>query len=811
MAMEAAVDIDTAGDFSVHSSHSGLGSRSRSSAYSSAGITGVDVESGEAALLAGAKGHRSTYAKLAEEALLGAAGPPSDPEGAFERVFEVNQPVDLVVSEYQDANGGTWRMGSAGAFWRLDAGNNNGNNSNNQSNAGVLTLGAPVARCCVTNTEEVPRRTTRTTCKAIWWIPITAGILTVAALACCWDLHVAATGTAPGGVDTQSTSDAVVKAAPEDAERAAECCTAATATCFACKAGESLQTFCHKSGLQRGIIGCGEAGDTTDPEDADEDAQTEDEGVDPAADKEGNDKSGCCSDATARCLSCNAGQSPKEYCAVPAHQNVSGCGGGRCSLLDEDTVYPGGDLYSVGGVPSATACCNICREESKCTSWSWGGKRPGSVFRNRCFLKRQAQLQMGHAMGYVSGLPGRDLGEYQLKSRHGLCLELGDGRAAMQACSAAKTHGQKLGFERGIGRLSIPHVLSHTCLKASAKAGSNVTTRPCGDEDKGQQWSYNSTTGLLRSGDGLCLTSPERNAKNSRVEVAKCDAGDEAQQWSMWSVELLSLRSTIEAMRQEALEPTTTTITTTVSTTTTVTTTHRGPTLYCFSVMVSWAYEPTLISMQANHKRSIFLCDGYDVYSDKVMHVGDKDHRLKTRRVHGTDLKCHKGGVFNTLLNTPVFIKVWEQVLNDGRFKKWDWTIKVDCDAVFLPERLVKMVEGPALEGAQDGRGIFLNNCGFGLHGPIEVVSMQALLTYEDGYKDCPNPPQEDVYLQACMNHLGVKQVNQFTLLSEDHCRTPNWEKCQSEHVSFHPFKSVKAYLACQERAEERSSLQVKK
>jgi len=153
-------------------------------------------------------------------------------------------------------------------------------------------------------------------------------------------------------------------------------------------------------------------------------------------------------------------------------------------------------------------------------------------------------------------------------------------------------------------------------------------------------------------------------------------------------------------------------------------------------------------------------------------------------------------------------------VLNDRRFSHWDWTIKVDCDAVFLPDRLVKMVLGPALEGAQDGRGIFLNNCGFGLHGPIEVVSRKALLTYEEGYKDCPSPPQEDVYLQACMNHLGVKQVNQFTLLSEDHCRTPNWQKCESEHVSFHPFKDIEGYLACQKRAEhetEKMSLLVKK
>jgi len=195
--------------------------------------------------------------------------------------------------------------------------------------------------------------------------------------------------------------------------------------------------------------------------------------------------------------------------------------------------------------------------------------------------------------------------------------------------------------------------------QASAKTFGTVSARACEQENQVQKWVFNSTTGQLKSGGGFCLSARHRSAKNSEVEVRECDPMDEDQQWSLWSVQQLSLRSSIEAMRQEALEPTTTTDTSTITTTATATTTVSGPTLYCFSVMVSWAYEPTLVGMQANHQRSIFLCDGFDVYSDKVMTVGDKPYALTTRRVHGTDLKCHKGGVFNTLLNTPVFIKVW--------------------------------------------------------------------------------------------------------------------------------------------------------
>merc|ERR1712060_538176 len=239
--------------------------------------------------------------------------------------------------------------------------------------------------------------------------------------------------------------------------------------------------------------------------------------------------------------------------------------------------------------------------------------------------------------------------------------------------------------------------------------------------------------------------------------------------------------------------------TTAASTTTTVTTT-RSPSLFCFSVMVTWNYEPQLVRMQVQNKRSIFTCDGHAVYSNEVVHLG---HNVWSRVVHGTDLRCTKGGEFNTLLNTPVFKKVWSQVLADGRWNDFDWIAKVDCDAVFFPERLRALVRGPELVAAQDYNGIFLNNCGFGLHGPIEVVSRRALETYGDGFHHCDQPPQEDVFLQACMNKLGVTQVNQFSLLSEEACRTPNWQACQSSHVSFHPFKDKAGYEACEQRAED--------
>jgi len=102
------------------------------------------------------------------------------------------------------------------------------------------------------------------------------------------------------------------------------------------------------------------------------------------------------------------------------------------------------------------------------------------------------------------------------------------------------------------------------------------------------------------------------------------------------------------------------------------------------------------------------------------------------------------------------------------------------------------------------GNGTFLNNCGYGLHGPLEVLSRKAIEVYGKGVHHCKQPPQEDVYLQQCMLRLGVLQVNHFNLLAEAHCSFEDWAKCSSDHVSFHPFKEWRDYEHCVHVAESK-------
>merc|ERR1711972_1229851 len=76
-----------------------------------------------------------------------------------------------------------------------------------------------------------------------------------------------------------------------------------------------------------------------------------------------------------------------------------------------------------------------------------------------------------------------------------------------------------------------------------------------------------------------------------------------------------------------------------------------------------------------------------------------------------TWLQAPLGGEWHTRMNTPIFMKLWRQVIHDGMFRRTDWTVKVDADAVFLPGRLRAILLTPAHRGANDGNGMFSNNC----------------------------------------------------------------------------------------------------
>lgn len=230
--------------------------------------------------------------------------------------------------------------------------------------------------------------------------------------------------------------------------------------------------------------------------------------------------------------------------------------------------------------------------------------------------------------------------------------------------------------------------------------------------------------------------------------------------------------------------------------------------VYCFVLMQPTGYELGLMAKHYQMNAGIFACDEYTIFSNVRMEIAPKSNVFTS--VVESSLHCSAGGEFKTALNAAIFLAVWTKVMRVGRFRYHDFIVKVDPDAVFLPSRLRpilhKVIEEP--------NGVYFNNCQFGLHGPIEVFSKNAILNWGNGAAKCIvhfhelcNGPcwwGEDILMDQCLERfLKAKRLNNYNLLVEDHCDPPpNWRSCtDTRFVSFHPFKDVEEWADCHETA----------
>jgi len=285
-----------------------------------------------------------------------------------------------------------------------------------------------------------------------------------------------------------------------------------------------------------------------------------------------------------------------------------------------------------------------------------------------------------------------------------------------------------------------------------------------------------------------------------------------------------------------------------------------------------FGYEPGLLAAQHKRNVGIFACDSFAVFSNSstILTTG-KPTPVNVSLMHGS-LAVAFGGRWGTAMNTGVFNRLWTEVVRIGTYRRYDWTVKVDPDAVFFAERLRNLlqrrapmntvkIQGPVpktlkcasckLKGrthescservrkyqsrnhtcaealhkaarpppddcgcicddfvcdVPEETAMYLNNCKWGLHGPIEVFSRRAVASYLAGLPQCiemlKRPWGEDKFIDKCMQELNVARVNEYDLLSETACGEEP-APCETADVAFHPFKSLKSYFSCAENAEK--------
>lgn len=216
------------------------------------------------------------------------------------------------------------------------------------------------------------------------------------------------------------------------------------------------------------------------------------------------------------------------------------------------------------------------------------------------------------------------------------------------------------------------------------------------------------------------------------------------------------------------------------------------PAVYCFSVLQVYGYEVDLINAAREKEAGIFACDEYSLLTaDGQTQIWGED----TTQFQGAAVI---GSVDGTAGNTRLFVNAWTKVVEIGKWRNHAFTVKVDPDAVFLPQKLRWHL------GSFVGKSMFVVNCPAWnmIYGALEVFSFAAIQTWSQRGGTCNAPDDfgEDKYMTQCMDHLGVMRVNDWGIVGDQLCGT--FTDCRSlSAAAFHPFKDTWGWLDCWQTA----------
>jgi len=221
--------------------------------------------------------------------------------------------------------------------------------------------------------------------------------------------------------------------------------------------------------------------------------------------------------------------------------------------------------------------------------------------------------------------------------------------------------------------------------------------------------------------------------------------------------------------------------------------------LYCFTVVMPLGDEKNLLKFQFDKGTGIFACDMYSLYSSVEMEVVTGIFAVVLKQ----DLVCQPGPSFHTCLFTGMLQMIWSKVVSEEQYLQYQWTVKVKPDVVFLPDRLRQALS--AYDG-DSARPSFINNCKFGMHGPLQVLSRGAVAIYSIQGTRCSDDSQElsldtvdeGQLMEFCLRTvLKFEKINNYRLLADEHCGIADWQSCSSDSIAFEPFKTTDTFKEC--------------
>lgn len=210
----------------------------------------------------------------------------------------------------------------------------------------------------------------------------------------------------------------------------------------------------------------------------------------------------------------------------------------------------------------------------------------------------------------------------------------------------------------------------------------------------------------------------------------------------------------------------------------------QGRSLYCFTVVTwdaprpkpFWNSESELANFWKQYGIHVEQCDGFDYFDGQQTTVAE----------------------WGSFSNIDLFMQIWDQVKAKGAWKGFDWTVKVDTDAVFIPGRLKDH-----LYNLRTPRGarVYLENIDykFKFMGALEILTREAVELFMDKGHTClrgDHAGGEDAFMKTCLDGLGVDHQADWSLLRDRYAGL-NPPCVDGWAVAYHYMKKTKNWAEC--------------
>lgn len=201
-----------------------------------------------------------------------------------------------------------------------------------------------------------------------------------------------------------------------------------------------------------------------------------------------------------------------------------------------------------------------------------------------------------------------------------------------------------------------------------------------------------------------------------------------------------------------------------------------GTSMFCFMAIIPDSEETKLMEVAKKFGSGVFGCNESSVYDAWQSNSAGWDTGEAT------------------LVNTDVFVSVWQQVQKEGKFLRHDWTVKTDADCAFFPDRLrnhlyqLRPAKDAMLYIKNTDQDAAMSNNQF--LGAVEIFSRKAVQAYFDNGAGCVDTiglnSGEDGFMKGCMDAVGAGFLHDGEILKPDGASS----YCSTESkVAFHPLK----------------------